>query len=322
MSIDLSGLLAESRPSAGEDSLDEAAAVFEELRPRLFGIAYRTLESAVEAEDVVQDVWLRWQKADRSAVLSPSAFLSRATARLAINVARSARSRRQTSIDPWLPEPVDPGGAPAAGVERAEELASALLLLLERLTPTERAVYILREAFDYAYADIAGMLRLSVVNVRKITSRARKRLVAGQREAVDAGEHRWLLEVFVGAARTGDVASLESLLAPHGAGGPPAGPAGGRQGRPDRNRAVAPYVPTRGDGRGDGPPGTLGCIFGERPGAAMRTTSGPACGPRGPDRAPAGAAVGPVLPRRYWPCCTSTPGSKAYHRARCTPWWL
>ncbi|MFI0240343.1 sigma factor-like helix-turn-helix DNA-binding protein [Streptomyces sp. NPDC016845] len=107
--------------------------------------------------------------------------------------------------------------APAAGVRQAEELELARLLVLERLTPTERAVYILREAFEYTYADIADMLQLSVVNTRKIASRARKHLLAQQRGNVDALGHRHLLEVFVAAAQTGDVASVESLLVPEGA---------------------------------------------------------------------------------------------------------
>ncbi|MFF8642739.1 sigma-70 family RNA polymerase sigma factor [Streptomyces sp. NPDC015345] len=197
-----------------ESTLDEAVSVFEGLRPRLFGIAYRMLGSVVEAEDVVQDVWLRWQSTDRSVVVSPVAFLSRATTRLAINVAQSARSRRQTYIGPWLPEPIDTSSDPEADVQQAEELELALLLVMEKLTPTERAVYILREAFEYTYADIGDMLHLSIVNVRKIASRARRHLADEQRKTADAVEHRQLLEVFVTAARTGDVASLESLLAP------------------------------------------------------------------------------------------------------------
>lgn len=213
MLTDLPGTRPDTRPPAGEATLDEAAAAFEGLRPRLFGAAYRILDSAVEAEDVVQDVWLRWQLTDRSAVVSPAAFLSRATTRLALNVAQSARTRRQTPLGPWLPEPVDTGSDPEAGVQRAEELASALLVVLERLTPTERAVYILREAFEYANADIAAMLRLSAVNVRQITSRARRRLAAEQRGTADPTEHRRLLAAFVAAARAGDTAALESLLA-------------------------------------------------------------------------------------------------------------
>jgi len=196
------------------DDLEDAVAVFVHHRRRLFGIAYRILGSTVEAEDVVQEVWLRWQKTDRSVVLSPAAFLSSATTRLAINVAQSARVRRETYIGPWLPEPVDTGADPEVGAERAEAVEMALLLVLEKLTPVERAAYVLREAFDYAYAEIADMLEVSLVNVRKIVSRARRHLLDERRETVDAAEHRRLLSAFVSAARTGDVASLEALLAP------------------------------------------------------------------------------------------------------------
>ncbi|WP_069762060.1 sigma-70 family RNA polymerase sigma factor [Streptomyces sp. LUP47B] len=196
------------------DDLEDAVAVFVHHRKRLFGIAYRILGSTVEAEDVVQEVWLRWQKTDRSVVLSPAAFLSSATTRLAINVAQSARVRRETYIGPWLPEPVDTGADPEVGAERAEAVEMALLLMLEKLTPVERAAYVLREAFDYAYAEIADMLEVSLVNVRKIVSRARRHLLEERRETVDAAEHRRLLSAFVSAARTGDVASLEALLTP------------------------------------------------------------------------------------------------------------
>ncbi|SDM31952.1 RNA polymerase sigma-70 factor, ECF subfamily [Streptomyces sp. cf386] len=202
------------KTSRAESSLDDAVSVFVELRPRLFGIAYRVLGSAVEAEDVVQEVWMRWQRTDRSVVLSPVAFLSSTTARLAINVAQSARVRRETYIGPWLPEPVDTSNDPQVGAERAEALELALLLVLQRLSPTERAAYVLREAFDYAYSEIAEILRLSVVNVRQIVSRARKHLAADQRETVDTAQHRQLLDAFVSAAQNGDVASLQALLTP------------------------------------------------------------------------------------------------------------
>ncbi|MET8489001.1 RNA polymerase sigma-70 factor [Streptomyces tendae] len=197
-----------------EGDLSEAVSVFVELRPRLFGIAYRVLGSAVEAEDVVQEVWVRWQRTDRTLVISPVAFLSSTTTRLAINVAQSARVRRETYIGPWLPEPVDTSNDPEVGAERAEALELALLLVLQRLSPTERAAYVLREAFDYAYPDIARILGLSPVNVRKIVSRARKHLTEDQRDSVDANDHRMLLQTFVAAARQGDVAGLEALLTP------------------------------------------------------------------------------------------------------------
>ncbi|MEU0108935.1 RNA polymerase sigma factor SigJ [Streptomyces sp. NPDC006251] len=195
-----------------DDALDAAADAFERLRPRLFGIAYRVLGSVSEAEDVVQDVWVRWQGADRTAVLDPGAFLAKTTTRLAINVARSARVRREAYVGPWLPEPVDTGVDPQVGAERGEALELAVLLVLQRLNPVERAAYVLREAFDYAYDEIADMLRLSQTNTRQIVSRARRRLAAERREPVDAAQHRRLLEAFVAAARHGDVAALESVL--------------------------------------------------------------------------------------------------------------
>ncbi|MFD6193491.1 sigma-70 family RNA polymerase sigma factor [Streptomyces sp. NPDC060275] len=202
------------KPSPAKGTLDEAVSVFVELRPRLFGIAYRVLGSVVEAEDVVQEVWLRWQKTDRSVVNSPVAFLSSTTTRLALNVAQSARVRRETYIGPWLPEPVDTSDDPELSAERAQELEVALLLVLEKLPPTERAAYVLREAFDYAYADIADILGLSQVNVRKIVSRARKHLLAAPRTTVAAVEHHRLLDAFLSAARTGDLVTLEAVLAP------------------------------------------------------------------------------------------------------------
>ena len=192
--------------------LDQVASAFLELRPRLFGIAYRMLGSVTEAEDILQEVWLRWQKTDRTVVVDPAAFLARTTTRLAINLAQSARMRRETYVGPWLPEPVDTSLDPAVGAERGEALEFALLLLLEKLGPAERAAYILREAFGYPYDEIADILQLSTVNTRQIVSRARKRLSAERREPADTAEHRRLLEVFLAAARTGDVAALEDLF--------------------------------------------------------------------------------------------------------------
>lgn len=199
---------------AGEpDDLEQAAAVFAQVRPRLFGIAYRMLGSATDAEDLVQDVWLRWQTCDRAAVVTPAAFLATTTTRLAINVLQSARVRRETYIGPWLPEPVDTSADPHLGAEQGEALGFAVLLLLERLSPNERAAYVLREAFDYPYGQIAGILRLSEPAVRQLVSRARKHVVAGRRTPVTGAEQRELLTAFVAAARSGDLAALEELLA-------------------------------------------------------------------------------------------------------------
>ncbi|KUN30143.1 RNA polymerase subunit sigma-24 [Streptomyces antibioticus] len=211
MTSDDSGTAPPSRATSG---LDDAVSVFLRHRGRLFGIAYRVLGSVTEAEDVVQEVWLRWQKTDRAVVDNPMAFLSTTATRLAINVAQSARVRRESYIGTWLPEPVDTSADPEVGAERAEAVELALLLVLERLNPTERAAYVLREAFDYGYPEIAEMLRLNPANVRQIVSRARRHLLDDARETVDTAEHRRLLDAFVAAARTGDVASLEALLTP------------------------------------------------------------------------------------------------------------
>ena len=198
----------------GADGLEEATAVFTRVRPRLFGIAYRMLGSVAEAEDLVQEVWLRWQAYDRSTVASPEAFLATTTTRLAINVLQSARKRRETYIGPWLPEPVDTAADPYLGAERGEALEFAALLLMEKLTPGERAAYVLREAFDYSYAEIAGILSSTEAAVRQLVSRARKHLKGDRRESVPAAEQRELLTTFLAAARSGDMAELERLFTP------------------------------------------------------------------------------------------------------------
>jgi RNA polymerase sigma-70 factor (ECF subfamily) len=201
--------------SAGDDtgSLDQATREFVAARPRLFGIAYRVLGSSVEAEDIVQDAWLRWQNTDRSGIQDPGAFLATVTARLAINYAQSARMRREAYIGPWLPEPVDTSVDPQLGAERAEALDLAVLFLLEKLNPVERAAYVLREAFDYPYKRIADILETSEANTRQLVSRARKHLTAERREPVDSTAHRRLLEVFLTAAQTGSLSALEDVLA-------------------------------------------------------------------------------------------------------------
>jgi RNA polymerase sigma-70 factor (ECF subfamily) len=196
-------------PKAQGDALSQ----FVEVRPRLFGIAYRILGSAAEAEDIVQDVWLRWQGANRSAVLDPPAFLATATTRLAINLAQSARSRRETYVGPWLPEPADTSADPQLGAERGEALEFAVLLLLEKLSPTERAAYVLREAFDYPYRQIAEILQLEEVNTGQLVTRARQHITDGRRAPVSSAEQRRLLEAFIAAAQKGDLAALETLFA-------------------------------------------------------------------------------------------------------------
>jgi len=187
---------------------DDGLAAFLQVRPRLFRIACRMLGSAAEAEDIVQDVWVRWQTADRSVVRDAPAFLATTATRLAINVIQSARSRRETFIGPWLPEPVDASADPGLGVERSEALEVAVQILLEKLAPTERAAYILREAFDYPYREIADILRLEEANARQLVTRARQRVADGRRAPASPAEQRRLLDAFVSAAQRGDVAGF------------------------------------------------------------------------------------------------------------------
>ena len=192
--------------------LDAAAAVFTGVRRRLFGIAYRMLGSAAEAEDLVQEVWLRWQAYDRDKVEHPGAFLATTTTRLAINALQSARVRRETYIGPWLPEPVDTEADPYLGAERGEALEFAALLLMEKLTPNERAAYVLRVAFDYPYAQIAEILQSSEPAVRQLVSRARRHMADERRTRAAPGAQRKLLTTFLAAARTGDMDELERLF--------------------------------------------------------------------------------------------------------------
>lgn len=192
--------------------MTDALAAFERARTKLFGIAYRMLGTTAEAEDVLQDVWVRWQGVDHATVTDPTAFLATTTTRLSLNVAQSAHVKRASYVGPWLPEPIDTSDDPLLGAERGEALEFAVLVLLEKLSPPERAAYVLREAFDYEYADIAGILELSEANARQIVSRARKHLADERRAPVNAAEQRRLLEVFIDAARRGDRASLEELL--------------------------------------------------------------------------------------------------------------
>src|SRR5262249_33899211 len=192
---------------------DGGLSAFANARPRLFGIAYRMLGSAAEAEDIVQDVWLRWQTTNRSVVDNPPAFLATATTRLCINVTQSAQSRRETYVGTWLPEPVDTSADPGLGAERGEALGLAVLVLLEKLSATERAAYILREAFDYEYRQIADILQMEEANVRQLVSRARKHIADERRTPASSSEQRRLLEAFIGAAQKGDMARLEHLFA-------------------------------------------------------------------------------------------------------------
>jgi RNA polymerase sigma-70 factor (TIGR02957 family) len=193
---------------------------FERLRGRLFGIAYRMMGTATDAEEIVQEAWLRWQGADQAAVKDPGAFLAKVVTNLSIKQLTSARARRETYVGEWLPEPVFTGRTfdelgPLEVVAERESVSFALLLLLERLTPAERAAYVLREAFAYSHREVAELIGTSEANARQLASRAAKR-VAGepQRERrVEPGEWRKLVERFIAAAQLGEIRELEALLA-------------------------------------------------------------------------------------------------------------
>jgi len=171
------------------------------------------LKSAADAEDIVQDVWIRWQITDRSTVQDAAAFLATTTMRLAINVIQSVRWRRERSSDSPLPESVDTSVDLDLEASRSEEFQSAVLVLLEKLSPAERAAYVLREAFDYSYREIANVLRVKEANARQLVTRARRHVVDRRPIAVNSAERRCFLAIFTAAAREGELAALESFLA-------------------------------------------------------------------------------------------------------------
>lgn len=188
---------------------------FAACRPRLLGIAYGMLGELTEAEDIVQEAWLRWERADRDAVRNPEPFLVRITTRLALDHLRSARARREVYVGPWLPEPlvIDPE-TPEARVIEAEQLNLALLGALERLNPIERAVLVLRDVFDLEYAEIADVIDKTAANVRQIARRARNRAGdQGRARTVSEDERERLATAFLAAAVSGDIDQIRDLLA-------------------------------------------------------------------------------------------------------------
>ncbi|HEY9408603.1 MAG TPA: RNA polymerase sigma-70 factor [Jiangellaceae bacterium] len=188
---------------------------FEELRPLLFAIAYRILGSVSEAEDAVQESWLRYE-ASPTQPTSTKAFLAAVVTRISIDVLRSARVRRETYVGPWLPEPLltDPYEDPAHSAELADSLSMAALLLLERLTPLERAVFVLREVFGFGFPEIASAVGRSETACRQLAVRARRHMDAGRpRFEADRRERAELAARFFGAVRDGDVDGLRELLA-------------------------------------------------------------------------------------------------------------
>ena len=188
---------------------------FEDLRPLLFSIAYRILGSVSEAEDAVQESWLRYA-ASPTHPTSAKAFLSAVVTRISINVLRSARSRREEYAGPWMPEPLleDPYQDPERSAELADSVSMAALLLLERLSPLERAVFVLREVFGFGFAEIASAVGRSEAACRQLAVRARRHMDAGRpRFEADRKEREQLAERFFDAFREGDVDGLRALLA-------------------------------------------------------------------------------------------------------------
>ena len=205
-------------------ALSNPAASFEPYRRRLLGLAYRMLGSIADAEDAVQETYLRWHAADRDKVLEPRAFLMTTTTRICIDMLTSARARREEYVGPWLPEPVvDTASlAPDSRTELAEDLSIALLLTLDRLSPLERAAFLLHDVFDFSFSQVAATLQRNEAACRQLAARARSHVRAVRPRGaisppahpgeIDA-KHAQLLSAFMAATRSGDLNALTQLLA-------------------------------------------------------------------------------------------------------------
>ncbi|WP_405790116.1 RNA polymerase sigma-70 factor [Streptomyces sp. NBC_01367] len=188
---------------------------FEEHRRLLFGTAYRMLGSVADAEDIVQDAWLAWHRTDRTAVENPRAYLVRTVTNLSLNRLRSAQVVREAYVGPWLPEPLLTSPDIAEEAELADTVSMAVLVVLETLTPTERAVFMLREVFGYSYAEIAGVVGKSEASVRQSAHRAREHVRSRRpRFTAKAAEQREIVEKFRQACLGGDLGEVLTVLAP------------------------------------------------------------------------------------------------------------
>ncbi|MFJ9634697.1 RNA polymerase sigma-70 factor [Streptomyces sp. NPDC101175] len=188
---------------------------FQQYRTLLFSVGYRILGSAADAEDVVQDAWLKWSAADRSQVADPKAYLTRIISNLAMERLRSTRYQRETYVGPWLPEPILTGPDAADGVATADSVSMALLVVLETLSPLERAVFVLKEAFAFSYGEIAQAVERSEAAVRQAAHRAREHVQARRpRFTADPARQRDVTERFFAAATGGDINTLMELLSP------------------------------------------------------------------------------------------------------------
>ncbi|MEU9255615.1 RNA polymerase sigma-70 factor [Streptomyces sp. NPDC048270] len=188
---------------------------FDDNRRLLFGTAYRMLGSVADAEDIVQDAWLAWNRTDRTSVEHPKAYLVRTVTNLSLNRLTSARAVREAYVGPWLPEPLLTSPDVAEEAELADTVSMAVLVVLETLTPVERAVFLLREVFGYTYAEIAEVVGKSQAAVRQSAHRAREHVRAGRpRFTAEASEQREIAEKFLAACAGGDLREVLALLAP------------------------------------------------------------------------------------------------------------
>jgi RNA polymerase sigma-70 factor (TIGR02957 family) len=203
-----------SREESGMNPQDKDR-VFDQYRDLLMAVAYRILGQVADAEDVVQEAWIRWTNAETSEVSDPRAFLVRVTTRLSIDRLRRVKARRESYVGPWLPEPLLTGGDIAEHAALSESISMAMLVVLETLTPLERAVFVLREAFAMPYSEIAEVLGRSEPAVRQISRRAREHVREGRsRFDADQEERRRVTERFLEAAAGGDPNALMEILAP------------------------------------------------------------------------------------------------------------
>ena len=192
----------------------EATDVFVTHRNLLFTVAYEMLGSAADAEDVLQETWLRWHDVDQAEVREPRGYLVRITTRLALNRLRTQQRRRESYVGPWLPEPLLTTPDILEDVELAESVSMAMLLVLDTLSPTERAVFVLREVFGFGYDEIAAAVEKSEAAVRQVASRARKHVEARRPRTTDEVDRDAVIERFMDAAVGGDLQALMDVLAP------------------------------------------------------------------------------------------------------------
>jgi RNA polymerase sigma-70 factor (TIGR02957 family) len=203
----------------GGDDRSSAVTTFESHRPHLLGVAYRILGSVTDAEDVLQEAWLRWSRTDRAVVSNSEAFLTTIVGRLSLDHLRRAKARRETYTGSWLPEPIvsepDPQRDPAAAAELADSLSMALLVVLETLSPLERAAFVLREVFERPYPEVAATLGRNEAAIRQLVHRARDRVDVGHaRFQADLQTHAKVVDRFLEACANADVEALMEILAP------------------------------------------------------------------------------------------------------------